>query len=200
MAPPNGGSGRPRDPLVEDRVRQAACRLYGDVGWSGFSIDAVAKASQVGKSSIYLRWPGQTALLLDAIKKRIDVPYDTDTGSLRGDLLVLSRSIYDLLRSDVGDVLVRLSAEARAVPELAPGWAEFVAAQVAAMRAIGRRGVARGEITDDCSMTLMLDALFGGMLMHHMTVGPDSGTDARVATGGYPDALVDMLLSATSKP
>jgi len=67
-------AGRPRDPMLEERVQEAACRLYGRVGWAGFSIDAVARESRVGKSSIYLRWPNNTALLIDTLQASIDVP------------------------------------------------------------------------------------------------------------------------------
>src|SRR6185312_7111436 len=104
----SAGTGRPRDPALEERVRQAACDLYGRVGWSGFSIDAVAREARVGKSSIYLRWSDQTALLLDTLEARVALPLDTDTGSLRSDLIVLSRSIFTLLASDVGEVVLRL--------------------------------------------------------------------------------------------
>ncbi|MGB8387576.1 TetR-like C-terminal domain-containing protein [Mycobacterium sp.] len=192
----NTGTGRPRDPTMEQRVRQAACELYGRVGWAGFSIDAVAREARVGKSSIYLRWADQTALLLDTLEARIALPLDTDTGSLRSDLLVLSRSIFDLPVSDVGDVVVRLSAEARSVPELAPRWAEFVGAQAAAMHAITQRAVVRGDLPENTPVTLMLDALFGGLLMHSM-VTPPSRMRRLVKEGNdYTEALVDMLLAA----
>ena len=181
---------------MEQRVRQAACELYGRVGWAGFSIDAVAREARVGKSSIYLRWADQTALLLDTLEARIALPLDTDTGSLRSDLLVLSRSIFDLPVNDVGDVVVRLSAEARSVPELAPRWAEFVGAQAAAMHAITQRAVVRGDLPENTPVTLMLDALFGGLLMHSM-VTPPSRMRRLVKEGNdYTEALVDMLLAA----
>jgi len=184
---------------MEQRVRQAACELYGRAGWAGFSIDAVAREARVGKSSIYLRWPDQTALLLDTLQARIALPLDTDTGSLRGDLIVLSRSIFALLASDVGDVVVRLSAEARSVPELAPRWAEFVGAQAAAMRAITKRGIARGDLPKNTPVTLMLDALFGGLLMHYMATPPSR--IGRLAKEGddYTEALVDLVLAAVPR-
>ncbi len=190
------GTGRPRDPTLEERVRQAACELYGRVGWAGFSIDAVAREARVGKSSIYLRWPDQTALLLDTLEARIALPLDTDTGSLRSDLLVLSRSIFALLVSDVGDVVVRLSAEARSVPELAPRWTEFVGAQTAAMRAITQRGIARGDLPETTPVTLMLDALFGGLLMHYMATPPARIRKLAKDGDAYTEALVDMVLAA----
>jgi AcrR family transcriptional regulator len=195
----NAGTGRPRDPTMEQRVRQAACDLYGRVGWAGFSIDAVAREARVGKSSIYLRWPDHTALLLDSLQARIALPLDTDTGSLRTDLIVLSRSIFDLLASDLGDVVVRLSAEARSVPELAPRWADFVGAQAAAMRAITKRGIARGDLPKSTPVTLMLDALFGGLLMHYMATPPSRIRRLAKEGNDYTEALVDMLLAAVPK-
>jgi len=194
----NAGTGRPRDPMMEERVRQAACDLYGRVGWSGFSIDAVAREARVGKSSIYLRWPDQTALLLDTLEARIALPLDTDTGSLRNDLLVLSRSIFNLLVSDAGDVVVRLSAEARSVPELAPRWADFVGAQTAAMRAITQRGSARGDLPENTPVTLMLDALFGALLMHYMVTPPARMARLAKEVNDYTEALVDMVLAAVA--
>lgn len=192
----SAGTGRPRDPTMEQRVRQAACDLYGRVGWAGFSIDAVAREARVGKSSIYLRWPDQTALLLDTLEARVALPLDIDTGSLRSDLIVLTRSTFDLLVSDVGDVVIRLSAEARSVPELAPRWAEFMGAQAAAMRAITQRGIARGDLPENTAVTLMLDALFGGLLMHYLATPPSRMRRLAKESNDYTEALVDMLLAA----
>lgn len=130
-------------------MQDAACQLYGRVGWAGFSIDAVAREARVGKSSIYLRRDNNTALLLDSLQARIDVPYEVDTGSVQGDLLVLARSIFALLTGDAGDAR----------------WEEFMAANVAAMRAITRRAIRRNVLPPKTPVTLLLDALFGGLLM-----------------------------------
>ena len=58
-------AGRPRDPDVDRRVADAAITLFGETGWAGFSVEAVAKQASVGKASIYLRWPTKEALLAD---------------------------------------------------------------------------------------------------------------------------------------
>ncbi|SBS79093.1 TetR family transcriptional regulator [uncultured Mycobacterium sp.] len=195
----NAGAGRPRDPQVDERVQQAACQLYGRVGWSGFSIDAVAREAKVGKSSIYLRWSDQTTLLLETLESRIDVPYDTDTGSLRGDLVVLARSILAILLGESGSVLLRLSAEARAVPELAPRWEAFMAANVVAMRAIARRGTARGDLPTNAPVTVMLDALFGGLLMHVLATPPSRIKNLVSQGDRYSESLVDLVLAAVDR-
>jgi AcrR family transcriptional regulator len=194
---PNRSAGRPRDPLLDQRVQSAACRLYTLHGWASFSIEAVAREARVGKSSIYLRWPDATTLLLDTLQARIDPPYDTDTGSVRGDLVVLTRSSIQLLTSEVGGAVLRLSAEARFVPELAPRWDEYLAANVTAMRRIVRRGLSRGELPKQTPVDLLLDALFGGLLMHFMITPPARVSDLAGKADAYAQALVDFVLRAT---
>lgn len=177
-------------------MQDAACRLYGRVGWAGFSIDAVAREARVGKSSIYLRWPSNTKLLLDSLQARIDVPYDVDTGSVREDLLVLARSIFGILTGDAGDAVLRLSAEARLVPELAPRWEEFMAANVSAVRTITRRAIRRKDLAADASVTLLMDALFGGLLMQCLTTPPARMAALSKKADSYTEGLVDLVLAA----
>lgn len=196
MSQPNS-AGRPRDPLLDERVYAAASRLYAQVGWAGFSIEAVAREARVGKSSIYLRWPDTTALLLDTLKSRIDMPYEIDTGTVREDLVQLTASVFRLLVGDNGDAILRLSMEGRFVPDLADRWQEFVEANVTAMRRVVRRAITRGDLPESTRVNLLLDALFGGVLMHCLTT-PRSGT---TALGGladkYSQSLVDLVLAGT---
>ena len=78
-------AGRPRDPDVDRRVADAAITLFGEAGWAGFSVEAVAKRASVGKASIYLRWPTKEALLVEALRLRVGIIDEVDTGSLRED-------------------------------------------------------------------------------------------------------------------
>lgn len=102
---------------------------------------------------MHLRWPDQTTLLLDALESRIDLPFDTDRGVLRSDLLVLSPA------SSACSPVTLVTSWFDSVPKpgqcqaLALRWVEFISAQVAAMRAIAQRGVARGDLPDDSSVT-----------------------------------------------
>lgn len=186
--------------MLEQRVRDAAVQLYGRVGWAGFTIDAVAREARVGKSSIYLRWSDNTALLLDTLQARIDVPYDVDTGSVRGDLLAIARSIFALLTGDAGDALLRLSAEGRLVPELAPRWEDFMYGNVTAMRNIARRAIARNDLPADTPMTVLLDALFGGLLMHCLATPPSQITKLARESDSYTEGLVDLVLASFIRP
>src|SRR5580693_7891479 len=75
--------GRPRDPDVDRRVADAAVALFGEAGWAGFSMEAVARRAGVGKASIYLRWQAKEDLLAEALRRRIGMIADVDTGTLR---------------------------------------------------------------------------------------------------------------------
>lgn len=197
VAEPGAGVGRPRDPSLDVRVHAAAREVYRRLGWAGFSIETVARKARVGKSSIYLRWPDTTALLLDMLESTVDLPLDTDTGSVRGDLVVLARSILDLLAGEDGDTLLRLSTEARMIPELAPRWEQFVQANVVTVRKIVRRAVARGELPADTAVDLLLNALVGGLMMQCLTTPPSRRARIAKDADRYTESLVDLVLASS---
>jgi AcrR family transcriptional regulator len=198
MTQTNTGPGRPRDPQLDQRVHTAAMQVYGRVGWAGFSIEAVAREARVGKSSIYLRWPDTTTLLLDSLEAAVNLPYDTNTGSVRGDLIVLARGIMELLVGEHGDVILRLSTDARMVPELAPRWETFVAANTSSTRRIVRRAVARGELAAGVRVPLLLDALVGALLMRCLTTPPSRRTRLAQEVDRYTESVVDLVLTSAA--
>ncbi|HWG02637.1 MAG TPA: helix-turn-helix domain-containing protein, partial [Trebonia sp.] len=89
-------AGRPRDPELDRRIAQAALDLFGEAGWAGFAMEAVARRAGVGKASVYLRWSTKEALLTDAVTIRLTRVADVDTGTLRGDLTELAVQMLDL--------------------------------------------------------------------------------------------------------
>lgn len=189
-------AGRPRDPEVDRRIIDAAVQLYGEAGWAGFSLEAVARLAGVGKASIYLRWSAKEQLLADALAARVANVADSDTGTLRGDLLTLARQLLRVYLGDARRAAHRIAVEAPGIPEVARRWTDLRESQVLAARAMVRRGIRRGEIPEDTSVTLLLDTLCGGALMHIMTT-PDGLVDQLVRDAdGYAEELVDFLLHA----
>ncbi|MCW2847242.1 MAG: TetR family transcriptional regulator [Marmoricola sp.] len=185
--------GRPRDPEVDARVHDAACRLYGRTGWAGFSIEAVARDAGVGKAAIYRRWSSKAALLTDALTAQLPAPEDVDTGTLRGDLLELGGAQLELYSGRFGEVALRLRAEGRVTEELIAQYAVVRQAQVLAARAVVRRAIRRGELSAGTSVTLLLDTLFGGLLMHVLS---HPGRLTAQHRARYLRQLVDFVLSA----
>ena len=189
-------AGRPRDPDVDRRVADAAVSLFGDAGWAGFSVEAVAKRAGVGKASIYLRWPTKEALLVEALRRRVGTIAEVDTGSLRADLVMLARQMLDLYLGDAGRAAMRLGLEGDLIPGLADQLRALRTSQVRSARGIVRRGIHRGEIPAGTSITLLLDTLVGGATTHAHAAPADVRETLRADAARYAEQLVDVLLAA----
>ncbi len=174
--------------------------LFGESGWAGFSVEAVAKRASVGKASIYLRWPTKEALLVEALRLRVGIIDEVDTGSLREDLVRLARQILDLYLGDAGRAALRLWLEGDLIPGLAEQLSALRTSQVMAARAIVRRGIARGEIPAGTSITLLLDTLVGGATTHVQSTPKDRHDTLRADADRYAQQLVDFLLCAVHSP
>src|SRR3954468_7581785 len=117
-APAAPVAGRPRDPGVDERVAEAAIELFGEVGWAGFTVEAVARRSGVGKASIYLRWPTKEALLAAALEAKMASIEEIHTGSTRGDLVELTRRMLQLYLGKSGRAAMRVTLDGATVPEI----------------------------------------------------------------------------------
>jgi len=192
--------GRPRDPGVDRRITQAALDLFADAGWAGFSMEAVARRAGVGKASLYLRWTTKEALLADAVTWRLACVADVDTGTLHGDLVELATQIFDIYVGDTGRTALRLGLEAAAIPGVAEHYDAMRRDQTRAARAIVRRGIDRGELAPGTSVTLLLDTLVGGAMVHAMTAPADRRGELARTTGTQAGRLVDFLMRAVTNP
>jgi len=192
--------GRPRDPDVDRRIAQAALDLFGDAGWAGFAMEAVARRAGVGKASLYLRWSSKEALLVDALSLRMARVSDVDTGTLRGDLIELAVQMLDLYAGPASRAALRLSLEAGAISGVAEHYKDGQRSQVLAARAIVRRGIERGELARDTPVTLLLDTLAGGAMMHALTTPADHRASLTRDIRAHAEALVSFLLRAVSAP
>jgi hypothetical protein len=101
---------------------------------------------------------------------------------------------------DTSRVALRLGLEAAAIPGVAEHYAQLRRDQVLAARAIVRRGIDRGEVAPDVSVTLLLDTLIGGAMMHALVIPDDRRADLARNTGPYADQLVSFLLRAVTPP
>jgi AcrR family transcriptional regulator len=185
---------------VDRRIAQAALELFGDAGWAGFAMEAVARRAGVGKASVYLRWNTKEALLADAVTWRLARVADVDTGTLHGDLVELATQVLDLYAGDTGRAALRLGLEAAAIPGVAEHYEAMRRAQILAARAIVRRGISRGELAPGTSVTLLLDTLVGGAMMHATSTPAHRRAELGRKTGVQAERLVNFLLRAVSTP
>ena len=180
-------------------MRAAAVEVFGASGWAGFTFDAVARTAGVGKGSLYLRWAGKEDLLLDALDHRIGQLTATDTGDARSDLVDLVLQFLRLYAGPSGAAALRLGAELRGVKVVESRFTALRTSQVSAARAIVKRGIQRGQLPRSTPVTLLLDTLCGGAMIH-ATVSPH-GIDADGAPARrYANQLVDFVLGAVDAP
>jgi AcrR family transcriptional regulator len=191
--------GRPRDPEVDRRVLSAAAEVFGEYGWGRFTVDAVARRAGVGKASIYLRWPDKKTLLISALEARLSRISDIDTGSVRDDLVRLAEQVLRSYSGASGLASIRLMLEADRVPGVAQHVDALRESQVRAARAIVRRGIARGELHEDTSVTLLLDAICGGCLNHVLATPDHLREQVRSRRADFAANLVDFVLGSVTR-
>lgn len=170
---PTRRAGRPRDPDVDRRALVAAREVYAERGWSGFSVDEVARRSAIGKGSLYRRWPTKAGLLVAAVRERARFVAEIDTGSLRDDLVAFAEQWMRFATTGDGRLTEQMLADAHRAVEIRTALADDAYPDhVRGTRAMIRRGVARGELPPATSVALVAD-LVAGAVRNHVAVTPE---------------------------
>jgi AcrR family transcriptional regulator len=161
-ANPTSPRGRPRSEASRGAIIAAANELLRTVGLHRMSIEAVAEASGVGKTTIYRWWPSKGTLALDAyledMRAKVVVP---DTGDGGEDLRRHARAVIEFYAGKEGGIFAQFMAEAQSDPGLAEAFRErFLSQRRAAVQTIWKRGVARGDFRDDVDSDVAMDMIF----------------------------------------
>lgn len=140
---------------------------YAATGWRGFTFDAVAKASGVGKPAIYRRWDSREELLVAAFDS-VDFPIATDEGSLRADLEAYAGAWVRWFSTPcLPEAGVLILADSKAQPELGALYQQrILEPRVHAVRSVTTRAVERGELPESTSVTAVPELLLGAFFMH----------------------------------
>ena len=185
--------GRPREPYLDERVLDAARAVYGERGWSGFTVDEVARRAGVGKGSLYLRWRTKAALLVDAVRSAAPPLGNINLGNLEADLREFARQWMAFVRSNEGTMISRLIMDRQSNEELATVIGERdYPDYIRSTRALVRRAVERGEIDPDIKPTLIADLVAGAITTHVRSTPPGLAEIAH--TEAYLAQLVTTVL------
>jgi AcrR family transcriptional regulator len=168
--PPRRGRGRPRTPGAEEKILNAALDEYGERGWAGFTMDAVARRAGVGKSTVYLRWPDKDALLTDAVTNRGMELTAVDTGTLEGDLRQLALNLLRHFHSPGGWASLRVTFDCASSPERLGDFSEAVS-QVHGRQVeqICLRAVERGEMVEGFPVGAVTEAIYGAAMVNALS-------------------------------
>lgn len=195
--------GRPRDPDMESRVFEAAMDVYSQRGWSGFTLDAVARTAGVGNAAIYRRWDSKAELLSQAIQAHALSLDDIDTGSSREDLMELGRHFLLGYQVPAGIAGLRMVLDARSNPDLAVAFeVERDGQRRVSALAVLRRASSRGDLNRAFTPGIALEVLAGATLVRLM-YRPTAAVAGTVRTTAEDERflarLVDGLLSPDAR-
>jgi AcrR family transcriptional regulator len=160
--------GRPRDETRDAAILEATLAVLGEVGYDRLTIDAVAARAKASKATVYRRWTGKAALVVDAMQTTKPKPaadgqppcYWPDTGSLRGDLLAGVRNFAEKLTSDEGKLLGAVLTAQMRDPELATAMREATFEDKRrSCRILADRAVARGELSTPAGADTFVEVL-----------------------------------------
>ncbi|MEO5755873.1 MAG: TetR/AcrR family transcriptional regulator [Mesorhizobium sp.] len=151
--------GARRNPASAGAILEAAEAVLVEAGYSGFSIEAVARRARAGKPTIYRWWPSKAALLLDIYQrqKRVDNP---DTGNIEDDLVGFLNSLFSHWHdTSSGSIFRSIVAEAQSDASAAAALDEYAKGRRAHTSRMIERAKARGEVAADVDPILVADLI-----------------------------------------
>jgi AcrR family transcriptional regulator len=185
---PGGRSARVRAASIEATLAELA-----EHGYSGLSLERVARRAGVNKTTLYRRWGDREELVLEAMLDRagahISVP---DTGSLREDLLELaSTAAANAASPEVAAMARAVAAESPRDGRLAAANGRFWSERLALDATIVERAIERGEIPAGTSPRLVIESVLGPIHLRLLLTG--ERVDRRFIQG-----IVDLVVAGLS--
>lgn len=163
---------RPTPPAADDprsdEIRLVALEIVARKGYDAVTMDEIAAEAAASKRTLYRRWPSKADMIVDAVRHNThQMEEPGNTGSLRGDLVVLLEVVSSELNRDA-DLVIALVAAARRHDELM----RIVSAQLRDPgEIIGRRpierAIERGELPPGSSTRLVAQVAMP-MLLHRL--------------------------------
>lgn len=164
---------RRRGSELTDAIFEAVLKELETNGFAGLTMDAVASRARTGKASLYRRWPSKVELVMDVVYDRLPAAqFLTDTGSLRGDILAMFKSVQEELSGPIGEALRGLRGESLVNPEARKRVSDYTRdAALESLRELVARAVNRGELPANAVTELRL-AAGPALLRNHFLFNP----------------------------
>lgn len=150
---------------MDEAITRTTRELLAEVGYTGLTMDAVARRAGIGKAAIYRRYATKQEMVFAAAVHGETLEVPPDTGSLHGDLAALARVIIGHLTNPASSALLNLLGEIATDPALAATFtANFVEPEREGNAELLRRAVRRGDL-EQLPDIEVFHAVFGGAVM-----------------------------------
>ncbi|WP_142062225.1 TetR/AcrR family transcriptional regulator [Pseudarthrobacter sp. B4EP4b] len=167
-----------REAEVREKVLRAASNLIDRLTYEAVTIDAVARASGVSKSTLYRYWPSRQLLVLEAFTYKTNLLTDVhDTGDVARDLhAYLVALTYCLKVGGAASTVANLLAEAIRDAEFAVHLRQtMLRERRQGFLTIIQRAQHRGQVRGDIDAGMVIDALYGAI--HHRLIATGQDID-----------------------
>ncbi len=127
------------------------------------SIEAIARESGVGKTTIYRWWPSKAAVVIDAFLDNVLLvaPYPEGLSAAEA-ITQQMAALIQAWSGEYGRILAQIIAEGQSDPEALDRYRNyFLNHRRAEVRAIIERGIESGEFAPSLDPDLAIDILYG---------------------------------------
>ncbi|MGW7424036.1 TetR/AcrR family transcriptional regulator [Streptomyces sp. NPDC054813] len=160
-------------PRSAPKILDATRALLAEQGYSTLTIEGVAAAAGVGKSTIYRWWPNKEALVADALAEVFRAEEIPDQGDTRAEVRqAVDMTIRNYANEDLAASLPALAAGLLPHPELMARFREtFLRRKRQNIDGVLRRGMERGDLPSDLDTELVQDLWAGAILYRRLMIG-----------------------------
>lgn len=184
--------GRPRDEQSHAAILESTLDMLLETGYTGVTMEEVARRAGVGKATIYRWWDSKLDLVLEAAAPHLEIGSVPNTGSTRGDLRAAMDQVITTYADPVAAmvifvVIADLEKDARMRDIFRSTW---VLPWRRSLAAAIERAKGRGDVPARLDTPFIIDILVGTVFQRVLIV-PEPETE------GLADHLVDLVLEGT---
>lgn len=182
--------GRPRSLRADEAIVEATLDLLAEGSTiEALSIEAIASRAGVGKATIYRRWTGKDALLIDALRRLKGIMPQPAGHSVRDDLLLLVGAVGQNVDPRAAKIMPCLVPAVNRSPDQFQLYQNIIEPRRQLMREVLRRGIDEGLLRPDIDVEVTMALLTGPMLIQRVLQWNPELDDRRL-----PAQVVDAVL------
>jgi AcrR family transcriptional regulator len=161
-----------RSARVRRAVFDAALEQVVEGGYQALTVESVAAAAGVNKTTIYRNWPSKAKLVQAAAEDRSQQLIATEaSGDPERDLVALLTSVSDYIESPIGQALVIATLSEANDPEVRRARADFWDHRFQAARDVVRAAAPDGRALDDADVDAVIEHLIGPLFLRAFVTG-----------------------------
>ena len=183
---------RPRGSNVTEAILGTVLHMGTKFGFDTLTVEAIASESEVAKTTIYRRWPNDSAIIMDAFLAEVmkGAPL-IQKATARASFAASMASLLRFYRGKHGKTMRMLVGRSQTDEGLREAlMTRWVEPRRKIARQILVRGIAAGELRPELDPDVMLDVLYGPL--YHRFLVPFSNEPL---TDSYVNSIIDAVFS-----